>query len=123
MILIIAGGRDYQFTDSDYARLDAIHEEHQVTMVISGGATGADACGERWAKDNEIELRVFKADWKKHGKAAGPIRNERMADVAGAYMKFGSTKAGCALFPGGRGTADMMNKAKQQGLTIFDYTK
>ena len=47
-----------------------------VTLVVSGGARGADKMGEDWAKEHGIDTLIFPADWDKHGKAAGYIRNE-----------------------------------------------
>lgn len=107
--LIIAGGRNYQLTPADESWLDTL----PVVEVISGGASGADAGGEAWAKSRLIPVRVFHADWKTHGNAAGPIRNREMAEYANAV----------ALFPGGRGTASMRREAKAAGLQIFDRTK
>jgi hypothetical protein len=108
MKVIIAGGRDYTFTDKDIAFLDkvapAIHE------VVSGGATGADHCGEEWAKKHGIPVKVFPADWNTHGKAAGPLRNRQMAEYAG----------GVILFPGGNGTESMHQEAVACGLYIVD---
>lgn len=110
MKLIIAGGRDYQFNDSDYEKLNRIHEKHRVTEVVSGGATGADRCGEVWADAQNIKITRFPADWNKHGKAAGPIRNKQMADYAQALV----------TFAGGRGTRNMIKQAKENMLMIFD---
>ena len=106
MKLIIAGGRNYELNIKDIAFLDSIKG---VTQVISGGAPGADNCGEMWANKNSIDIKVFKANWKKHGKAAGPIRNKEMAKYADAV----------ALFPGGSGTESMYNEAIKGSLTIF----
>jgi len=111
MKLIIAGGRDYQFTDKDKHALDELHKQTPVTQVVSGGNTGADACGEAWARANGIPVRVFHAESDKHGKDAGPIRNWEMAKYADAV----------ALFPGGRGTLDMYEKAVVAKLQVFDY--
>ncbi len=114
MKLIIAGGRDYQFTSMDYQRLhrivvDLVH----VTEVVSGGASGADQCGEQWAGMLKIPVKVFKPDWDHHGKAAGPIRNREMAKYADSL----------ALFPGGKGTDSMFNEARKAGLKIYDFRK
>lgn len=109
MKLIIAGGRAYTFTPQDFARLDALLPE--VDEVVSGGATGADACGEMWAASHGIPVKCFPADWQKHGRAAGPIRNRTMSLYADAVV----------LFPGGRGTADMARQARAAGLKIYDF--
>lgn len=54
----------------------------RVDEIVSGGALGVDRAGEHWADNMYIRKRVFSADWEKHGKAAGPIRNREMADYA-----------------------------------------
>lgn len=110
MRVIIAGGRKYQFTASDVYRLDYLHKLHKFAQVISGGAPGADKCGEQWAKSRNIPVRVMRADWKKHGKAAGPIRNGEMAKVADALI----------AFPGDKGTSNMLYLARLHDLEIFE---
>lgn len=50
------------------------------TCIYSGGCDGPDAAGEQYAQKNNIELRRFHANWAKYGKAAGPIRNQKMID-------------------------------------------
>lgn len=105
---VVAGGRDYQFTDEDKARLDAL----PIGELVSGGASGADRCGEQWATAKGIPIKRFPADWNTHGRAAGPIRNRQMAEYADAV----------ALFPGGRGTASMRREAERAGITVHDFT-
>ena len=57
--------------------------------VVSGGcATGVDPRGERWARLKGSTVTVFGADWTRHGKAAGPIRNKQMARYADAALVF-----------------------------------
>ena len=106
MKTIIAGGRHHKFSQADRDALDAFHRNHQVTEVVSGGASGADAEGETWAKAHGIPIKRFPADWNTHGRAAGPIRNKQMAEYADAVV----------LFPGGRGTASMKSLAHTYGL-------
>lgn len=109
MKLIICGGRDYVFDAKDEAWLDMLRVTEGVSLVIEGGATGADFCGRQWAKVRGIPVHTEKADWAKHGKAAGPIRNEKMATLG----------EGCAVFPGGKGTAYMEQAARRNGLQVF----
>lgn len=109
MRLIIAGGRDYKFTETDKSQLDKLVGE--VTEVVSGGATGADREGEKWAAGWKIFVTQFPADWRTHGRAAGPIRNRAMAEYADAV----------ALFPGGKGTENMHKEAVKAGLKIYDF--
>lgn len=109
--MIIAGGRDYALKEEDYERLNSIAEIQEIGLVVSGGAKGADSGGERWAEINNIPVKHFFPDWNRHGRAAGPIRNEEMAKFADI----------CVLFPGGRGTDSMASLAKQYGLDVYDY--
>lgn len=105
--MIIAGGRAYRFTDHDRAWLDSL----PIGEVVSGGATGADAGGEDWARSKGIPITRFDADWDTHGRAAGPIRNRKMAQYADAV----------ALFPGGRGTISMRSEALAADIRIFEF--
>lgn len=49
-------------------------------IIITGNARGADYWAEQYCKINNIENKIFLADWKKYGRAAGPIRNRQMLD-------------------------------------------
>ena len=108
MKVIIAGGRNYVITPEDMKKLDCVN----ISQVVSGGATGADYYGEQYASSRGLPCKVFRADWRNQGKAAGPIRNKEMALYADAVV----------LFPGGRGTESMRKEARNGGLDIFDFT-
>lgn len=63
--------------------VNAIHDAPwEISEVVCGGAVGPDSLGERWARVNNIPVKMMKADWNKYGKAAGPIRNTEMAEYA-----------------------------------------
>jgi hypothetical protein len=111
MKVIIAGGRDYVFTTSDIQLLNRLRIQIPITEVVSGGARGADHCGEEWANKHNIPIKLFPANWDKHGKAAGAKRNKQMAQYADAVI----------LFPGGRGTDCMFELAGEEKIKIFDY--
>ncbi len=111
MKLIIAGGVAMRLSDEDLAKLDAIHAEHRITEVVSGGARGVDADGESWAGSRGLPVRVFPADWRRYGRGAGPVRNRQMAAYATAAV----------LFPGGSGTRNMLAEARRAGLVVFDF--
>lgn len=112
MKIIIAGGRNYYFDEEDMLILDDLHLKYEFTEIISGGASGADSEGERFAKINEIPIIRFAADWSK-GRLAGHIRNDRMAKYASEHS------GGIILFKGGPGTANMRKCAKQYKLKIL----
>ncbi len=75
---------------------------------------GADALGERWAKENDIPVKVFPANWDKHGKAAGPIRNKQMAAYGEMLIAFWDGKSS--------GTGNMISLAEPYNLkyTVID---
>jgi hypothetical protein len=108
--LIVSGGRDYKFSDLDRNILSNIFNKHNFNGIITGGSTGADECAEKWARNLGIPLLIFPADWDTYGKAAGPIRNEIMSEVANSVL----------FFPGGKGTSNMRKHATNNFLTIYD---
>lgn len=71
--------------------------------IVSGMANGPDMLGVRLAKVLKLPVAEFPADWNgPDQKAAGFVRNEKMADYA---------DAGLILWDGeSRGTKDMMNR-------------
>lgn len=82
--------------------------------IVSGGASGADSAAEDWAVLNWTKYSVFKADWGKHGKAAGPIRNQQMLDEGKPDLVI--------AFEGGKGTAGMLLLAKRAGIPTVQYS-
>ena len=111
MRVIVCGGRDYTDADALNAALDRFHAQHGITCVIQGGAKGADALAYQWAASRRIMVHHVSADWGKHGKAAGPKRNEQM------LQEFSPNAV--IAFPGGRGTAHMKRIAKEAGVPVF----
>jgi len=84
-----------------------------MTDVVSVGAAGVDSLGERWARENGIPVKRSPADWKAHGRAAGPIRNRQMVEYADALI---------ALWDGtSRGAANMIGEAKARGLVLKTF--
>jgi hypothetical protein len=86
-----------------------------VTAVYEGEADGADTCARAWAESRGIPVRPFevtRADWKEHGKAAGPRRNTTMLAAAMEEAEIvGGDVVLVVAFPGGPGTADMVEQA------------
>jgi hypothetical protein len=90
--------------------LDAIAAELGGITLVTGGASGADALAERWANNRGHHNRIYPAEWRVHGVAAGPIRNERMLQETSPVL--------VVAFPGGRGTADMVARARAAGVEV-----
>ena len=119
MRILVCGGRDYANWFRVYRTLDALLWKHGTLTVIHGGAKGADALAAGWCArrvrretPGMIETIEERADWKAHGKAAGPIRNARMIEEHKPDLVL--------AFPGGRGTADMCAKARAAGVKVME---
>lgn len=115
MRVIIAGSRKFDNKDFLYEMMDQLLADytHDEVEIISGGASGADMLGIQYANDRDYALRVFLADWGKHGKSAGPIRNSEMIKIAEAAVFFWDGKS--------PGTADCIRKAKNKGILAIVF--
>lgn len=92
MKLAIIGSREF----NDYDLLCEVLNPHKekISLIISGGAKGADSLAERWAKENNIQTKVFIPEWDKYGKSAGFKRNILIIDECDSCIAFwdGSSK-------------------------------
>lgn len=111
MRVLVCGGRDYVDAKAAFLALNILHAKRCVTALIHGGARGADSLGAAWATNNGIRTEKFAADWAAHGKGAGHIRNQRMLVEGEPEL--------VVAFPGGRGTADMVRRAKAAGVPVW----
>lgn len=119
MIIVVTGGRDFDNEIMVFSALDVIYPE----ILIHGGASGADALADKWAKSRAKVHICYPAVWKDHGKAAGPIRNRDMLLFAQALVannKFTPDKVEVLAFPGGRGTMNCVKTAKELGISVRD---
>lgn len=126
MRILVCGGRDYKDWDTFNRCMDAVCDRYDLwsppdeygnklpgpITIIHGGASGADSLADQWAVVNWVRFLEFPADWQKHGRAAGPIRNQQMLDEGKPDLVI--------AFPGGSGTADMVRRARQQDIPVFE---
>lgn len=110
--VLVCGGREFAGGDWLFAVLGRIHRKRTITCVIHGAARGADTLADRWAQSEWIDRMVFPAQWRTHGKAAGPIRNQQMLDEGKPDV--------VVAFPGGRGTAHMVKIAREAGVPVYE---
>lgn len=92
--------------------LDKLDEDRGITKVIEGGASGVDTCAFWWAVMRRKDRKSYPAKWKLHGKKAGSIRNQEMLEMEKPDI--------VVAFPGGRGTADMVRKARRAGVEVIE---
>ena len=122
MKIIVCGGRDFTDYAFIFRALNRLHAKRPITHVIEGGQRtrdphtreiigGADYWGMRWAKRNGIPFETVKANWDRDGKAAGPIRNNKMAEMKPDLV---------VAFKGGTGTASMIEITKRAGIEVME---
>lgn len=125
----VTGGRDY----ADRRRVREVLGLLRVVdpTLVHGDASGADHLAKAWAEEQpDWELDPFEADWGRecdelcrHGlwrprrrdgstycPAAGPIRNARMVNSGLDLL---------VAFPGGKGTEDMIGRARAAGVLVL----
>ena len=105
--VLVCGGRDFD----DYEAVRDTLNKLNPSSIVHGGARGADSLAERWCKETGCARQIFPAHWRKHGKVAGPLRNQQMIDEARPDL--------VVAFPGGPGTRHMMHVAKQAGVEVW----
>lgn len=67
--------------------LDNILSKKSISLIVSGGAKGADALSEVWATQNSIETLIFKPNWSL-GKSAAAIRNQKIVENSDIIVAF-----------------------------------
>lgn len=113
--VLVCGGRDYADRDTLFGTLHGIAQRHNGVRVIQGGAPGADMLAREWCRIHGHSYEHFPADWKKHDRAAGPIRNAQMLaegrpDVVVAFPR--------ANGEWGSGTLNMIGLAEAAGVPV-----
>jgi hypothetical protein len=115
MRVIVTGGRDFHnivLVDYCMSRLNA---KRPISCLIHGACHGLDLLCADWATSNGIETEAYPADWKLHGRSAGPIRN--------AHMLQQSSPDVAVVFAGGRGTAHMHKLLVSRGIPVWNLQR
>jgi hypothetical protein len=117
-VTIISGGRGHRNPDIVDEAVKA--SGFTVSKVIEGGQRtwerrrivgGVDYFAKCWGDARGIPVQTIEADWRKHGKAAGPIRNTKMLDGPEQLIAIPDAES--------RGTWDMVRKAEAKGLAVY----
>ena len=125
MKVLVCGGRWYGWTvDFNTKKVIRNIEEYdkfndtmnellsQDLRLISGHASGADSLAEEWAFRHSIPIYVFPARWTGTDKLAGFKRNQQMLDEGKPDVVL--------AFPGGKGTADMITRARKANIEVIE---
>jgi hypothetical protein len=115
MKVLVSGARNWP-DELAHLVFDKLCKLPRNTIIISGAAKGVDTLAEEFADDVGLEKDIFPANWDKHGKAAGPIRNQQM-------LEHGPDLVLCFFknFEKSKGTKDMYQRAKKAGVKTIGY--
>lgn len=114
--VLVTGGRKF----NDVKLVAAVLHDTLITarsisgrrmVVVQGGADGADAHAEKWAKAWKVPYFTIPAEWGRFSKGAGGVRNEQMLDWLPIDMVI--------ALPGGTGTLDMVTRATEKGIAVI----
>lgn len=114
MKVLVCGGRHFSDRVFAYQILDEAHKAVGFYSLMTGAAQGADRIALDWAHRNGVSSWQIPAEWEKYGKAAGPIRNQKMLDVGKPDLVI--------AFPGGKGTTHMVKIARAAGVEVREIT-
>jgi len=108
MIVLICGSRTFINYDRICRRISELPED---TLVITGGAAGADVLANVAAQELGLRTKVFPAKWSMYGKSAGFKRNLQMLDehpdLVIAFHRYNS-----------KGTAHTIRNAKKMDIPV-----
>lgn len=107
MRVLVTGGRSFENRALLFEAMDRLHEERGISTLIHGAAKGADTLAGEWAESRGVEVIACPADWRRYGRAAGPIRNKQMLVEHKPDL--------VVAFPGSTGTAHMVSIAEKAG--------
>lgn len=117
MIVIVCGSRDWTDRDTIRAWLSRLPAG---TTVVHGAARGADTLAGEVARELGFEVREYPARWETEGKAAGPMRNQRMLDAEREGLRLVLAFTWALAKPEQRptGTGDMVVRAVAAGVRV-----
>lgn len=108
--LLVCGGRDFNDIPFLTKTLDRIHKKVGPMVVIHGDARGADRMAGCWARSNGLHEVKVPALWDHYSNGAGPKRNTAMLVLQ---------PQGVVAFPGGSGTANMVDQSVAAGIPVY----
>ena len=113
MRLLVCGDRNWTNYGAIYREIQARNPE----VVIEGEARGADTMARIAAVVLGIPVLPFPAEWELHGKAAGPIRNQKMLDEG----KPTEVIAFHTNIDASKGTKNMVSLAAKNNVPVYIY--
>ncbi len=109
--IVVAGCR--YFNDYEMAKsfiLECLGNECDEVSFIVGDCRGADSLGKRFAIESGYNIETYPAEWSKYGRAAGPLRNKKMAEACDLVICFWDGIS--------KGSASMIKYANKLGKSV-----
>lgn len=115
MIVLVSGSRTIN-TEQELAierKFERLNNTDEAIILIHGNAPGVDTFAAKYATHLHWSTMSFPADWKQYGRAAGPLRNQKMVDTI-CERAGNNAKIRVCAFPNekSRGTWDLVNRAR-----------
>lgn len=109
--VLVTGGRNFTDRARVWKDLSRVMEKHPDMKLLAGMANGADQLAYDFACFFGVDFEGYPAHWSVDGRAAGPLRNQRMVETRPDLV---------VAFKGGKGTADCVERAKAAGIPVWD---
>lgn len=118
MKILVCGSRDWEDPHAVYIVLagaktlsDSLEEPLE---IVHGAAKGADTIAGQMGDLLGATIIPVPADWNKDGKAAGPLRNQKMLDEHDIQVTYAFRLPGKS-----NGTDDMVRRSKSAGIPTY----
>ena len=108
--VMISGTLSFDDYDLLTATLDRVLADKPNVVIVTGGATGAEALAERYAQERGLAVKQLLADWKLYGRGAKVIRNTQLIGTADRAVFFWDGQS--------KGTAEAIEKAETKGIPV-----
>lgn len=116
-VVLVTGSRDWTDAVAISSALDG------ATLVLHGGARGADELADAWAREHSVQRVVLSADWERLGRRAGAERNALLVERACELRARGNAVEVWAFpLPQSRGTWDCVHRARAAGLVVHVHS-
>lgn len=109
----VIGSRNF----NDYNLLKSVLDDLDISVIISGGAKGADSLAELWASDNNVKTEIYKPNWSL-GRRAAAIRNIEIVKNSELIVAFWDGKSS-----GTKMTLDIAKSKNKKIIKIISNAK
>jgi SLOG family YspA-like protein len=111
MRLLVCGGRHFEDAETVHRELTRLHWQKPISVLIHGSVTGVGIAAEAWARRYGIAVVRYPPNWELYGKKAEGLRSD--------FMLGDSRPALVVAFPGGRHTADLVQRSINARIAVL----